>query len=142
MHSSEIPSGRRTAPCSNPTCDEEVLITKPSKSGYHFCTRKAECQAARQRMLRNFSSDTPKARLLQGAQALIHALVTRERVQCAECGLTNALPGYVHPDSAGDACGGVGSTPYGDKDFGALAARTIWPLGGAVWEAEKRPATM
>ena len=112
----------KTAPCTH--CGEPVKITKPSKSGNHYCSE-SECQSARSKVY--YAERT--GRLLRLEQDLIeffiHALAHRQRIQCPRCGLVNALPGYKHPDPADIPCAGVG-----DAKMGKLAREivdAVWP---------------
>lgn len=127
---------RKTYPCDNPSCSNRVVATKPSKSGLHFCTRSPACQAAKQKALRVHRGESVKSELANGALALVEALLTKDRVKCWGCGLTNALPGYAHPDGKGGGCVSLGQTPYGGPEFGPRAVQLLWPIDESTWEPE------
>lgn len=127
---------RKTYPCDNPDCDDRVVATRPSKSGLHFCSRKSECQAAKQRALHIARGGSAKLDLANGAIALLQAVLTVDRVKCWDCGLTNALPGYAHPDGEGGGCASLGQTPYGGPEFGPRAVHLLWPADSTTWEPE------
>lgn len=132
---------QRTYECDNPECSERVLATRPSKSGFHYCSTRPDCQAAKQKRLRSVRGETPKADLANHALALLGAVLHRDRVKCGGCGLTNALPGYAHPDGKGGACVFTGATSFGGTGgasvgFAPRAVETLWPAHSSTWGPE------
>lgn len=123
-----------TAACAN--CQGPVLIRRPSLTGKHFCALKP-CQAAKGRFYYRRRVDGDAVREEQNRvlleqerdQRIIQvftAFAKGERVTCADCGRTDALPDYVHPDLEGGACRAlaVKSMPSG---LGGPIVSAIWP---------------
>jgi hypothetical protein len=95
-------------------CKAEVAVRKPTQSGASFCAR-SECQAAKQRFFRqrkkagetgNSFSDVG-----QCVQAYVRDALHEPRVLCRQCGLENAVHGWLHRNARTPEvpCDGVGS---------------------------------
>lgn len=104
-----------TRPCDGPDCDAEVHITKPSKTGDHYCSKRA-CQNYRQKMYMRRRRAAELAELDETDQTVdearmefIRLAVHGARPSCPRCGLANGVVGYLHRASVGGpACDGLG----------------------------------
>lgn len=84
--------------CDN--CGEAVAVRRPSKTGKHFCSRKDECQAAKQKFYRQLRT-SPDQDVEEARLSLLFAAANRERIRCHQCGLENAVPGWAHRSAPG-----------------------------------------
>jgi hypothetical protein len=107
-----------TNECNN--CGAPVKSTRPNKTDASFCSLR-ECQAAKQRFFRK----RKKEGLYEGftnpgdaTRAYIADAIHGRRVPCRDCGLEDAVLGWLHRATPGGGpCNGVGS---GGKDLVAI----------------------
>ena len=114
----------KTTPCSN--CGQPVKITKPSRSGLHYCTQ-LDCQRAKSKQYHKDRAVRAGNIEQDNVLLFIHALAHRARMQCPSCGLANALPGYKHPTRDGLACAALGENRMGK--LGTKMVDAVWPSG-------------
>lgn len=97
------------------SCGADLNIRKPNKSGASFCSRKPECQAAKQRFFRQrwkdgLTVERDSADCLTFMTRALH----EPRHPCPRCGLVDAVGPYVHrnakdPTKPCKGDGGVGA---------------------------------
>jgi hypothetical protein len=132
-----VPRDHKTAPCSS--CEDGLVkITRPSRTGMHFCT-KPKCQSAKTKFYSTARLAEAKKRVADEEQAqlddlhdFVFAAFLADRVRCATCGLTSAVQGFVHRNSTGTAaCNGTGGRKVG---HGRQIVDLVWPDGETVYE--------
>lgn len=107
--------------CSNPECSNPVKPRRPSKTGNHWCPE-AACQAMKQRQLRAARRNESLGRggVEDERMKLVHAALHLPRRKCDECGLEDAVNGFLHRAAPGarEICEGTGG--------GGRAAGPAW----------------
>jgi endogenous inhibitor of DNA gyrase (YacG/DUF329 family) len=118
-------------------CGDPVQRRRRSASGLYFCSKTA-CQTARRRSWSasklNHAEKTEQGRVEQAelnSAAFLQAVMHADRVQCPECGLVNALPGWRHPNAFRRPCDALG----GGRINGLIKRHyeAVWPRDTNVY---------
>lgn len=101
-------------------CPSKVQPRRPSESGMHYCSS-LSCQRKKQRDL--YARRTQAARKDRDAEILdFGRAMTQPRTGCSNCGRSDAIEGYIHPNEEGEPCSGAGGLRFG---FAGTAAPAL-----------------